>query len=137
MSESTSVVNPLSTLTVADVIAPSTFGSDVIGKALAKKQAAALEKLEGFTVGVLTSAQNRSTALARAKKNLEDELASVHKEIDRINVAAAHAQSTQNIFCLAAAVGAKQSAIQFAQCAGLLVPTNDDLIWSVPAPKAE
>ena len=123
----------LDQLTVADVINPSiTLPVGVFGDALKKKKARADEKLVGFASQVLETTQRRMTALATTKAALVAELAKVDADEVRVRAAAEYAQSTNNVFALAAVVGMKQSACQLASEAGLVVPANDDAIWTVP-----
>lgn len=136
MSETTTTAPAsVAALTVQDVISPRTFGSDVLSKALEAKQKCASEQLVAFAGKVLGSAQAKNTVLAQQEIELEAALKAVRAEKAKITAAADHAQATNNVFALAAAVGQKGEAISFARAAGLLVPANDDAVWAVP--KAE
>lgn len=135
MTESTTTTASVSALTVQDVISPRAFGADVLSQALKAKAESASKQLVEFAGRVLSSAQSRNTQLAQQQIELEAALKAVKAEQAKITAAAEHAQATNNVFALAAAVGQKGQAIAFAQCAGLLVPANDDVVWSVP--KAE
>ncbi len=128
-----SATTVLEQLTVADVINPNiNLPAGVFGDAVKKKKSKADEKLVGFASQVLETTQRRMTALATTKAALVADLAKVEADEARVRAAADHAQSTNNVFALAAAVGMKQSACQLAQEAGLVVPANDDPIWTVP-----
>jgi len=137
MSETTTTAAPASVaaLTVQDVISPRAFGGDVLSLALKAKAECASKQLVEFAGRVLGSAQAKNTHLAQQEIELEAALKAVRAEKAKITAAAEHAQATNNVFALAAAVGQKGQAIAFAQSAGLLVPANDDAVWSVP--KAE
>lgn len=134
MSETTTSASAsVSALTVQDVISPRTFGADVLSQALKAKAECASKQLVDFAGKVLSSAQAINTQLAQEEINLEAQLKAVRERKAKITAAAEHAQASNNVFALAAAVGQKQAAIQFAQAAGLLVPANDDVVWTVPA----
>lgn len=136
MSETTTSAPTTATaaaLTVQDVIGPKTFGGDVLSQALKAKVESANKQLIAFASAILSSAQARNTQLAQQEIDLEAALLKVRADRAKITAAAAHATATDNIFPLAAVVGQKQGAIQFAQSAGVLVPANDDPIWTVPA----
>lgn len=134
MSETTTgPAASVNALTVQDVISPRTFGGDVLSQALKAKAEAASKQLIDFAGRVLSSAQAINTNLAQQEIDLEAALKKVREQRAKINAAADHAQATNNVFALAAVVGQKASAIQFAQQAGLLVPANDDAVWTVPA----
>lgn len=122
----------LDQLTVADVINPSVaLPVGVFGDALKKKKAKADEKLVGFAGQVLETTQRRMTALATTKAALVAELDKIKADEARVTAAAEYAQATNNVFALAAVVGMKQTACQLAAEAGLVVPANDDPIWTV------
>lgn len=134
MSETTATpAASVSALTVQDVISPRAFGADVLSQALKVKAECASKQLVDFAGKVLNSAQALNTSLAQQEIDLEAQLKAIKERRGKINAAADHAQATNNVFALAAAVGQKGAAILFAQQAGLLVPANDDAVWTVPA----
>lgn len=127
------VASPVGRLSVMDVIKPRLFGDNILGQALAKHAEEAGKQLVEFARRILSTAQAKTTALAQRKADLEVELKKLDEQILKIERAAAHTEATNNVFALAAAVEQKSAAIAFAQSANIVVPSNDDPIWSVPA----
>jgi len=133
MSEVTNAApSALSGITVEQVIAPQSLGNGVLQQALGKKLERAREKMSEYAQKLLDVAQARNTSLATREIQLKEELAKIEKERAKIKGAADYADVSGNMFPLAAVVGAKQTAIQFAQECGLVVPPNDSSVWSVP-----
>ena len=132
MSETTPS-QPQISLTLADVVKPqATFSEDVIGRAVKEQHEAASKSLSGFAGTVLSGTRRQLTELEQRKVAIEAELKKLSTSIDRINKAVRHAQSTNNVFALAATVGQKAAAICWCQANGVVVPANDDPSWAVP-----
>ncbi len=129
MSEVTSV----SQLTIADVIDPNkSFTASVLGAALKTKSDKAAAALQGLAGTVLDRVGCEAAKLAQEKKELEAALAVNAKATAKLDAHVAHTQATNNVFSLAAHVGMKSAATQFAASNGLVVPANTDPIWSLP-----
>ena len=136
-TQTTTTAATVGQLTIQQLIQPSlTLGSGILGKALSKRKEAADDALCDFTQQVVDVASQLATRYAQTKAELEAQLAEVSKRAAKLDAAAAHADKTSNIFALAAAVGKKAEAMNWAARANLVVPTNDDPIWTVPAPAA-
>lgn len=135
MSEVTGT-SAVSQLTIADVISPSkTFTASVLGEALKTKQDKASKALVGLAGVILDRAGCVAAELAQEAADLEARLVANRKTTAKLDEVVAYAQSTNNVFALAAHVGLKSTAVQFAASNGLVVPANADPIWGLP--KAE
>lgn len=135
MSEVTGT-SAVSQLTIADVINPNkAFTASILGEALKQKQAKAATALTGLAGAILDRAGCVAAGLAQEAADLKAKLAINEKATAKLDEHVAYAQDTNNVFALAAHVGLKATAIQFAASNGLVVPANADPIWGLP--KAE
>ena len=122
-------------LTIESVTNPAslTLGNDVLSQALEQRRIEAKNAYVEFAGVVLSAIQNRRAELASRRALLEKELEVVREAENKLLAATADdvVSGPKGLMPVAAVLGMKCEAMDFAADNGISVPANDDPIWSV------
>lgn len=118
-------------LTIDAVTNPESmsFGTSVIDAALKNRAEKAQKAYVEFAGNILDVLANKRARHTQAIRDLEAAIAAEKKALDSLSKAQDAVNSRKGLFPLAAALGMKESAINFAKANSIVVPASTDDVW--------
>lgn len=118
-------------LTIEAVTNPEsmTFGTSVIDQALKNRAEKAQKAYIGFAESILDVLANKRARHTQTIRYLEAAIASEKKALETLAKAQDSVNTRKGLFPLAAALGMKESAINFARVNSIVVPASTDDVW--------
>lgn len=138
MSTNSTGVDATVNVTLLDVVSPAVggFSDSVLGKAKAQHAENASKALVELATSVMLSAQARLATEKQAVIDLEAALVKAKEKYSATSRAVTHADKVNaGLFALAAYLGLKGNIQYWCRSNAVVVPGNDDPVWTVPTPE--